>query len=107
MVILVWLLLGSLMAFRLAELLVVDDGPFDVFVSLRGWANRAPRDNGIRRNLANVLECAHCAGLWISISIGIVFYFESSPSVSFIEAVLLAFSIAGLQSILANKVGRT
>lgn len=99
------LLLGALIAFRLAELLVIDDGPFDLFFSARGWANRAPRNNGLRRNLSNVLECVHCVGLWISLALGVVFYMTNSFTL--LESTLLAFSIAGLQSILANKAGRS
>jgi hypothetical protein len=98
------LVLYALVAFRLAELLVIDNGPFDVFASLRGWANRAPFNNGLRRNLANILTCVHCSGFWISLALGAIFYFTNG---SVVFSILFAFAVAGLQSLLANNLGRS
>lgn len=99
------LCLYALVAFRLAELLVIDSGPFDVFTSLRGWANRAPFNNGLRRNLANVLTCVHCAGLWISLALGVAYHFTHDAPVLY--SILFALAVAGLQSLIANNLGRS
>lgn len=99
------LIFYSLVAFRISELLVIDEGPFEIFMSLRGWANGAPFDNSMRRNVANVLECVHCTGMWVSLLLGILYYFfhVTGP----LTAILFAIATAGLQSILANKLGRS
>lgn len=99
---LIWLVLSALAAFRLSELVVIDDGPFDVFFYLRGWANRPPLTR-LRGTLAGILSCVHCAGLWMSILVGL-FYF--SHNVIF-QGILFVLAIAGLQSILARKLGRS
>ena len=104
MLVLVWLTLYALVAFRLSELLVIDDGPFEIFLSVRSWFNAAPYNNGIRRNISNVLMCVHCTGFWISLGLGIIYYFSAHSTM--IEAVLFGVAVAGAQSILANKAGR-
>lgn len=99
---LIILILCALATFRLAEMFVLDDGPFDVFVDMRGWAHKAPDEGrSVRRMLAGALTCVHCAGVWIALPFAIFF---SNTVASFI---LLWFAIAGLQSIIANKLGRT
>jgi hypothetical protein len=100
----IWFIIYALTAFRISELFVIDDGPFEIFLSLRGWANRAPFDNSLRRNLSNVLSCVHCFGFWVSLLFGVVFYFSNDVTV--VDAVLFALGVAGFQSLLANKFGR-
>ena len=100
----IWFIIYALAAFRISELFVIDDGPFEIFLSLRGWANRSPFNNSLRRNLANVLSCVHCVGFWVSLVFGVVFYLSNDVTV--IDAVLFALGVAGLQSLLANKLGR-
>lgn len=105
MLIAIWFIIYSLAAFRLAELFVIDDGPFDVFVNLRGWAfNSGKPTNVLRRNLYNVLSCVHCTGLWISLIFGFVFYFANDVTVA--DSVLFALGVAGLQSIMSGNFGR-
>lgn len=102
---LTWFVLSTLAAFRLSELVVIDDGPFDMFSNLRGWVNRPPLDeHPVRRNLAGILSCVHCAGLWFSFALGIVFYFSTSSPI--VDSVLFVLAVAGGQSILINKLGR-
>lgn len=99
---LTWLILSALAAFRLSELLVVDDGPFNIFFYLRGWANRQPTTL-LRGALADVLSCVHCAGLWMAVLTG-VFYFSHND---ILHGILFVLAVAGLQSILAGKLGRS
>jgi hypothetical protein len=98
-----WLVVCALAAFRLAELVVIDYGPFDVFFNLRGWANKPPTDTRFRGTLAGVLSCIHCAGLWMAVLVGLFYYSGNS----ILHLVLFIFGIAGLQSILAGHLGRT
>jgi hypothetical protein len=99
----VGLIVCGLASFRLAELVVVDDGPFDVFMNLRGWASRPPTDTRIRGTLAGILNCVHCAGLWLAIVTGILY----ATGNDILHLVLFILAIAGLQSILAKHLGRT
>lgn len=99
------LVLCTLAAFRLSEMVVIDDGPFDVFIELRGWANQPPLDDHpLRRTLAGVLSCVHCSGVWFSILAGVYYYFFQSANVW--NSILFFLAVAGAQSVLANKLGR-
>jgi len=98
--ILVRLIICALAVFRLAELFVIDSGPFDVFMNLRGSFNRVPFDNSLRRNIANLLLCVHCTGFWLAFMFGLFF------ASSFANYILFSLAIAGLQSIFANSLGR-
>ena len=102
--ILIRLLFCGLAAFRLAEMLVIDDGIFDIFANLRGWFNKAPLNSkGLRRTIANGLQCVYCTGVWMSILLVPTFYI-TTPATDFI---LLTFAVAGVQSILAKRLGRS
>jgi len=94
-----WLILSALAAFRLAELLVIDDGPFDVFYFFRGWSMS---QNPILKTIGTGLNCVHCTGLHVSILFAVCYFFQNV----YIFGALLALAIAGLQSILAGNVGR-
>jgi hypothetical protein len=98
-----WLIVCALAAFRLAELLVIDDGPFDMFYNLRGWAHKPPTGTFIRGTLAGILGCIYCAGLWMAVLVG--FLYISGNSI--IQLLLFILAIAGLQSIFARNIGRT
>jgi hypothetical protein len=101
---LVYLVIYALVSFRVTELLVIDDGPFDLFANIRGWFNRAPFDNSIRRNISVALSCVHCTGLWVSLALGAVYHYVGGVTISW--AIVFSIAVAGLQSILANKFGR-
>lgn len=96
-----WLILSALAAFRLSELVVIDDGPFYVFFHLRGWANRQPLTR-LRGALADVLSCVHCVGLWMAVLTGLFYYSHND----ILHGILFVLAIAGMQSILAGKLGR-
>ncbi len=97
----IWLMLYALAAFRIAELLVIDDGPWDVFMYLRGLHTRIPFDNSLRRQFINVLMCVHCTGIWVSF-----FLTFTLPYKNVTEFFIYFLSIAGLQSLLAGNLGR-
>jgi uncharacterized protein DUF1360 len=95
-----WLILSALAAFRVAELLVIDTGPFDVFMYFRGWS---VSQNPILKTIGAGLNCVHCTGLYISIIFAFGYFWQNI----YIFGILLAFAIAGLQSIFALRFGRT
>jgi len=95
------LVLYALVAFRVAELLVIDEGPFEIFTNLRGWFYR-PNERGLRHTIGEALVCVHCTGLWVSF-----FLTFTLPYRSFVEFIIYFLAIAGLQSLLAGNLGRT
>lgn len=102
----IFIILAALAAFRLAELLVYDSGPFIyvkgeplyIFEYFRGWAFYHP---WLFRNIGEALACVHCTGLYISAFFSIPLFIESP-----FNGLLSFLAIAGLQSILANRLGR-
>lgn len=94
-----WLVLSALAAFRISEILVIDNGPFGVFERLRGWSLS---DNSLLSNIGKALNCVYCTGIYISIVLTIGYFFQNV----FIFALIFAFACAGLQSILAKQFGR-
>jgi hypothetical protein len=111
-VILIWTLLADpryffvlavLAAFRLAELVAIDNGPFDSFYELRSWANDAPMNNrNFKRTLHDAIVCVHCAGLYFAILIVIGYLIW--PKVA--ALVIFPLAIAGGQSLIAGRFGR-
>jgi hypothetical protein len=99
------LILYSLVCFRLSEMLVIDDGPFDAIAELRGWFNRAPFDNSLRRNIANALSCVYCTGVWVAFGLGVVYHLTHESGI--IQSLIFSLAVAGLQSVLSDKFGRT
>ena len=96
----IWLILSALAAHRVAELCVIDDGPFEIFIELRGWsAHRNP----ILKTIGGALTCVHCTGIYVS-ALFAVFYFVQNV---YTIGIILLFAIAGLQSILSGKLGRS
>jgi hypothetical protein len=97
-----YLVIYALAVFRLSEMLVIDDGMFDVFINIRGWFNKAPAGNGLRRTIANGLQCVHCVGVWFALLFSFCIFFPT-PVTDFIITVL---AVSGLQSIISNNLGR-
>ena len=60
------LALAVLANYRLACLIVYDDGPFDAFKRLRKWAGLHSRPK-VRHNLGGLLNCVYCAGMWTAL----------------------------------------
>jgi len=103
------LIVCALAVYRLSEMIVVDNGPFGVFVEMRGWLQRSVLDDenktalgGIRRELFNGVTCVYCIGIWLAFVFAFLFYFQNN----FTDFVIIFLAIAGLQSIIATKLGR-
>lgn len=66
-------LLLSLATWRMASLLVNEEGPFRVFERIREWVGiRGPEVPD--RFLAGVLSCVWCCSLWVGAGWTILFY---------------------------------
>ena len=97
--ILAYLIIGGLAAFRLAELIVIDD----IAMGIRGWFSAPQRPQWVRSSIGGAINCVHCAGFWICIPIA-YFLLVHNPVT---DAILFFCALAGLQSIISNKLGRT
>lgn len=98
-------ILATLAVYRVA-MFTREDGPFYLFSSFRELlGKRAAKDKfkgrrwGITWMLAELTNCPHCAGVWLS--------FLVLPSVIWPSAVtdgiLICIAIAGLQSFLTGR----
>lgn len=119
------IILCALAVFRLAEMFVIDDGPFGVFVELRGWLQRGALDNSLkiyvdgvetprwisrgrlwfsdlRHEIFSGITCVYCVGMWLSLVFTILFYIQNI----YVDSIIIFLAIAGLQSIFAKKLGR-
>ncbi len=95
-----WFVIGVLATYRIAELFALDDGPFDLFKSIReGFGKRAYR-NKLMKNFADLFSCPFCIGVWISIIIGIVILYWLNPVT---KTILIILALAGGQSFLENR----
>lgn len=52
----------GLAAYRVARIIVAEDGPFDAFAKARAWLRVDKQDTWVRRGLA----CAACVSFWTS-----------------------------------------
>lgn len=95
-----WLILAVLASFRLAEMFVIDDGPFDVFMYLRGWSLS---NNALLRTIGGIFNCVHCAGVYTSLFFCLGYFWQNTFSI----ILLSTFAVAGMQSILAHYIGRS
>ncbi len=95
------LVICALAVYRLAEMLVMDDGPFDMFVELRGWLQRSP-DKSLRRNFYNGVSCVYCIGTWLALVFSLTFCFKNDV----VDFFVFFLALSGLHSILATKLGR-
>jgi NADH:ubiquinone oxidoreductase subunit H len=102
----IYLILGSLAAFRLAELLIVDSGPFDSLARFRGWLYQEqvilPNKNRILSAISPTFQCVHCLGMWICVPLTLAYYIHNF----YLDAFILYLAMCGLQSILSHNLGR-
>lgn len=97
------LIIGILIAFRLTELVVFDDGPFDLCYRFRTWVGvyNIGEDDRPRTNLGRLVACPYCFGVYAAGLLAIIL----APSFS-VEILALWGAIAGGQSVLQSLVRR-
>ena len=81
-----WLVISILVVWRLTILICYETGPFSLMVKIRMILYRL--------KLGSLIDCFHCAAVWISILITLVIY---KPG---IKSTFLIFAIAGGTSII-------
>ncbi len=91
-------LLAVLCNFRLAELVAVDEGPFDLCARFRGAVARRSYW------LARLVSCAYCAGIWIALPLAL---WVTGLSADIITVFVIWLAIAGGQAFLENVGGRS
>jgi hypothetical protein len=89
--------LAALTVYRLSELVALDDGPFQFFARLRRWAGVHP-DDLIRENLAELLHCPYCLGVWFGAVVVVLAVWPTWPG----DLALGMLGLAGAQSVLSN-----
>lgn len=92
-------ILCALAVYRLAELLVLDDGPFEIFDRIRkffGQQSAIITGPSVIKEIALLLSCPFCVAIWLSF-IGVFFVFlPSLPG----DVFLVIFALAGVQAFL-------
>lgn len=62
------LIIAIFATYRLAQLVAMDDGPLDLFATLRGLTsydtNGNPRTGKLWESLHDLLMCPYCLGVW-------------------------------------------
>lgn len=91
----------SLACFRLAELFSVDYGPYHVFANIRSWLGRKGSGSKFWANIAEGINCPWCVGVWFATLLIIPFLLQNVV----LDAIVLIFGIAGLQSLLQSLSG--
>ena len=93
----------ALAAFRLSEMIVIDNGPFDIFFNFRGWVNKPPVNKLIWLTISDAISCVHCIGVWTAGALALLSLLNN-PVIDFIIFIL---AVSGLQSVIAGKLGRS
>lgn len=83
-----WLLTSIVIVWRLTNLICFESGPFNMFDRCRALL--------YKWHLGKVIECFHCASLWMSTIIGLLIFQTS------IQLPFLILAIAGGASIIEN-----
>lgn len=86
-------LLASLATWRIAHILVYEDGPFDVFDKTR-------QAMGVSQALYKLINCLKCVSVWV----GAVFSLAISTNLQ--EFVLYTFALSGTAILLDEIIGR-
>ena len=95
----------ALAAYQIVDLLVYQDGPYNIFVKIRNMfglyeingENHIDESNGYNL-IANILSCPYCTNVWVTI---FLFIF----TLIFGYNVLIPFSAMGIITILLDRLG--
>jgi hypothetical protein len=88
-----WFVLGMLGVWRVTHLLSAEDGPWDVFVSLRKWAGETL--------FGKLLDCFYCLSLWVAAP------FAWQLAQGWRHGVLLWLALSGAAIILERATGQS
>jgi len=93
------LLLSILAVYRLAQLISLDDGPFDVFKRLRLLCGQIAYKYKNLKTLADLVNCPYCLGVWFALFVVIAL----RPSPWWLHWLAIAGGQAFLQSMGGNN----
>lgn len=70
------LLIGILSCYRVARLITVDDGPFDILLEVRAklGAYDYGEDGRPETNVGRLVSCPYCVGIWLALLLAIVLF---------------------------------
>jgi hypothetical protein len=89
------LIVLSLAAFRLAHMVALEDGPFDIFAQFRG------RIDPLQTTwLGRGVNCPLCVGFWASLFVFVVWFI---PIVG--QLLIVWWAIAGAQTVIQKVIG--
>lgn len=89
------LLIYGLACYRITQMLVNENGPFDIFIRLRSWLVRNAHRNIIFDMFAKLFSCKYCMGIWVA------FLLVFLPGI-----VVLIFAVAGVQSLVESFIDK-
>lgn len=82
-----------LATFRITEMIVVDEGPFDMFVRWRAFLVRNAHKSKLNETLAKLFDCKFCMGIWVSLLVVLMTNYG-------LGLLVFIFAIAGAQSVI-------
>lgn len=86
----IWLLLSTLVVWRVTAFVCYEEGPFDIMVLLRRGL--------VRIGLGRLVGCFHCTAVWISlVTVAAVYH----PAVT---SIFLVLAVAGAASIVERSL---
>jgi hypothetical protein len=92
----------GIVCFRLSQLVVYDNWPFNVMKSIRTFFGRkASSGNSLYLTIAELLTCPYCIGIWIAAVLALLV-----PFTNVVLYVINIFVIAGIQSFMEGIIGR-
>lgn len=95
-----WLLfvLLTLAVYRLAQLLVYDDGPFDLIFKFRDWIGAYDRNEAgeAQSHFGKFFSCVYCVGFWLALPAAFVISVSTSSLIWWL-------AIAGGQAFLEGR----
>jgi hypothetical protein len=100
-------ILAALAVYRVA-MFTREDGPGAIFLSLRSWLGKRAAKvtfktgfefHGFWWTLAEVSNCAHCAGVWLAILFAPAVLWPNKIT----DIIIIILALAGLQSFLTGR----
>lgn len=88
-------LLAALVIYRIARMIALEDGPFDVFSGLRGRV-----DPDQKTWVGRGINCPLCVGFWVALAVAFVF-----PITTPLAFVMLWWGLAGAQAAIQGIAG--
>ena len=98
----IYLLIGSFACYRITQLIVMDDGPFDIIQKLRirlGVYDYGENGSSTKA-LGRLFGCPYCIGVWVALILTLTLFPIGWLTIAY------WFGIAGAQSLLENIAPR-